>query len=117
MERPGFSTAIPKRRYRYGDYSAVVLGDVESAGPAQYRYILAIVPEGQSDPILYITSEKNKRIDAAEGSHRMRLLSDSGVTDLDSSDRWAEEELFASQALRVVSSVLGLTAEEAHRLL
>ena len=37
MERPRFSTAIPKRRYRYGDYNAVVLGDIESTGSAQYR--------------------------------------------------------------------------------
>ena len=53
QDRPNIGTAIPKRRYQVGDYSATVLGEVETTDPRQYRYILAMVPMGQRTPTLY----------------------------------------------------------------
>jgi hypothetical protein len=43
MQAPKITTAIPQRRYRLADFSAVVLGEIESPDPARYRYILALV--------------------------------------------------------------------------
>ncbi len=117
MEAPQIGTAIPKRRYQLGEFSVALLGDIESKDEVQYHYILALIPEGQAKPNLYVTAEKNRRSEAAEGSHRMRLMTESQVTVLDSSDLWADEEAFTSAALKVVASVLGLDNVEPYRLM
>ena len=47
MEAPKIQTAIPQRRYQLGEYSGVVLGEIESSDGVKYRYILALVREGE----------------------------------------------------------------------
>ena len=47
QDRPTIATAIPKRRFQIGDYSASLLGEVESNDRRHYRYILALVPTGE----------------------------------------------------------------------
>ena len=42
--KPKFGTAIPKRRYRIGDYHLVVLGDIES-DTASYSWVALGVAE------------------------------------------------------------------------
>jgi hypothetical protein len=42
MSIPTITTAIPLRRYQYGEFVVTVLGDIESPDAVRYRYILAV---------------------------------------------------------------------------
>ena len=50
QDRPVIRTAIPKRRYQIGPYSASLLGEIESGDARAYRYILAFVASGKREP-------------------------------------------------------------------
>lgn len=109
MPVPQIQTAIPKRRYQFGPYQAVLLGDIESLDPARYRWILALLRGGDSTPHVFITAEKNPRARAADGSHRMRVLSNEMDEEIGSSDTFADLEEFAAAALAVAAARLGLS--------
>jgi hypothetical protein len=111
MQAPKIATAIPRKRYRVGEYQAVLLGDIESPDPVRYRYILALVRGGASAPDLFVIAEKNPRSQAREGSHRLRVVSEQFNEDLGSSDDWNDAEMFAAEGLRVAARLLGLGTE------
>lgn len=111
MDAPKITTAIPKARWHLGDYNVVLLGDIESPDPARYRYILALVREGEAKPSFYVTSEKNPRSRAAEGSHRMRVISDALTDEIESSDRFADPDVFAEEGLKLAAEMLGISGE------
>lgn len=117
MDAPKFSTAIPKRRYSYGDFSATLLGDIDSRDENIYRFIMAFVPEGAAQPVFFVTSEKNRRSESQNGSHRMRMITDAQGTVLDSSDDWADADVFCEAALKIASSVLSLNDVEPFRVM
>jgi hypothetical protein len=117
QDKPNIGTAIPKRRYQVGDYSAAVLGEVESSDPRQYRYILAMVPMGQRNPTLYITCEVTPPRDSAQGGYRLRLITEAMSEVMDTADRWGDLDSFAEQALKLASQALGLQREQVVRLL
>jgi hypothetical protein len=117
MQAPKITTAIPQRRYRLADFSAVVLGEIESPDPARYRYILALVKEGDATPSFYVTSEKNPRSEAHTGSHRLRIISEILEDVIESSDRYADLDVFSEEALRLAAETLGLGAAEPVRLM
>jgi hypothetical protein len=108
MQAPKIQTAIPKRRYRLGAWNAVVLGEIESPDPARYHYILALVREGETQPSCYVTCEKNRRAAAAQGSHRLRVISAVFNEEVGSSDDWAGLDAFATEALGLAARVLGI---------
>lgn len=116
MQAPKIQTAIPQRRYQLGPYQAVLLGDIESGDAVRYSYILALVREGEAKPSLYVTAERNPRARAHEGSHRLRIISDTLTEELGSSDAWAQLDAFAGEALRLVAQVLGLGEQTPHRI-
>lgn len=109
MQVPIIQTAIPKQRYQLGPYQAVLLGDIESPDPVRYRFILAVVREGEAQPSVFVTCEKNARAQAQAGSHRMRLISAQANEVLGSSDDYKEADNFAIEALAVAVRVLGLS--------
>ena len=112
MDAPKILTAIPQRRYRFGEYGGVVLGEIESGDAVKYRYILALVRAGDSSPAFYVTSEKNPRRRAAEGSHRLRVITHGLDEEIGSSDRWADLDAFCDEALALAAKVLGLSEEQ-----
>jgi hypothetical protein len=117
VQAPKITTAIPQRRYQLADFSAVVLGEIESPDPVRYRFILALVKEGEAKPSFYVTSEKNPRSAAQAGSHRLRVISDALEDVIESSDRYADLEVFSEEALRLAAEILGLGAAEPLRLM
>jgi hypothetical protein len=117
MDRPSIATAIPKRRYQVGDFSASLLGEIETHDPVQYRFILAMVPAGQPQPTLYVTCEKNRRSEPSGDSYRIRVVAEGFNEVLGSCARWADEETFAAEALSTALKVLSLSDEEPIRLL
>ncbi len=117
MEAPKIQTAIPKRRYRLGSYTAVVLDEIESGDGVNYRYILALVREGEAQPGFFVTAEKNPRNRAQEGSHRMRVITENFTEEIGSSDRWGDVDNFAADGLALAAKTLGLGDESAVRLM
>lgn len=109
MQAPTIQTAIPKQRYQLGPYQAVLLGDIESPDPVRYRFILALVREGENQPSVFVTCEKNARAQAQAGSHRMRLISAEVNEVLGSSDDYKDMDNFVLAALTAVIPALGLS--------
>lgn len=117
MYAPHIGSAIPKRRYQYGEFTVTLLRQIETNDPIQYQFVLAFVQEGQTTPVLFVTSEKNRRSEAVQGSHRMRLITENSDTVLDSSDEWRDEEAFTTAGLKIASNILGLTDVAPFRLM
>lgn len=117
QDRPNINTALPKRRYQIGDHAATLLGEIDSGDGRPYRYILALVPMGEQEPVLYVTSEPAAPERQAQGAYDLRVISD-GLTDvLDTGDRWSDLDLFAEQALDLAQQVLGLRNQQVIKLM
>ncbi len=113
MEAPKIQTAIPQRRYQFGEYSGVVLGEIESGDAMKYQYILALVREGESRPAFYVTAEKNPRSRQQEGTHRLRVITHGMDEEIGCSDAWTDIDAFCTEAFTVAAKVLGLPDEQA----
>jgi hypothetical protein len=111
MNKPAINTAIPKRRYQIGSYTGVLLGDIESGDTNTYLHILAMVAEGSRDPVLYVIAQKNGR--QADLRLESELLSDI----LDTSASWKNLDTFADKAMELAASTLGLSDQQARRLM
>jgi len=114
MNRPRFATALPKRRYQIGDFSAVVLGDVESSDEVAYRYIFALVQDGKDEPSLYVLSIRQP---SPEGEYLLKVVAPNMERDLNTSDAWRDLDHFCEQAISLAQQVMGLKDEAAHRLM
>ena len=119
QERPAINTALPKRRWQIGDFSATLLGDIDSGDGRNYRWVLALVAMGEREPVLYVTAEEVAPGDAAVGGgrYRLRVISDTLSDILDTADHWGDLETFAEQALDLARQVLGLGNQEPLRLI
>ncbi len=117
MEAPKIITAVPQRRYQYGKYQAVLLGEIESGDGVCYRYILALVREGEARPECFVTCEQNVSAHAAVGRYRLRVISRYLNEEIESADRFGDIETFATEGLALAAHVLGLTGEEPLRLM
>lgn len=117
MQAPHIRTAVPRRRYQVGEYNVVVLGEIESNDPIFYRFVMAVVPEGENVPVFYVVSEKARRGEAVQGSHRLRVVAERLNEDLGVSDRWADLDAFAEEGLLVIRKALGLMDEHPFQLM
>lgn len=117
MDRPQIERAIPQRRYHIGTFGAVVLGEIESADSHSYHHILALVPEGAPDPVLYVAAEELG--EPAEDGQRtvVRVVAEEGEKVLGPDDRWRDLDAFVDDALEMVQRVMRLTDEEPVRLM
>lgn len=110
---PVIRTAIPKRRYRVGDQSVTVLGEIESGDGLSYRWIMAFVQDGQAKPGLYICAEKPDPGPLL----RLRVVNNAMSEVVDEDARWRDLDTFTNEALRIGASALGLASEVPARLL
>ena len=116
IDKPGINTAIPKRRYRLGEFSLVVLGEIDSADGFDYNYILAVVREGEAEPGLYITAQADPQ-QPTQNTLSMRVIMRDGAEIIGVSDRWGNLESFTSDALDTVIRILDLPDEQPFRLM
>lgn len=116
-EFPKISRAIPRKRYQYGEYGVTVLGDIESPDPRTYQYIMAFVPEGQNQPVLYVTCERTPPKNRADGSHQVRVINQAMSEIMDTSNDWRDLGHFAEEALKMGGQLLGLANEQPVSLL
>ena len=117
MNAPKINTAIPERRYHIGAFTAVILGDVESSDGRTYHYILALVPDGEHEPSLYVTSEQAEAGRGSEGDTIVRVIAGDGERALGPDARWRDLDAFSEDALAMMQRVMRLTDEEPVRLL
>ncbi len=113
---PKIQRAIPKRRYKVGDYGVTVLGEVETGDTAEYLYLLAFVREGESQPSVFVCSERCPPGQRDGGSHRLRVINSAMSEVMDSDDRWRDLETFVDEGLKLGMQLLGLTQETPFRL-
>lgn len=115
MRKPNICRAIPKQRYKLGDYTIVVLEDIESEDDIEYEYLLAAIRDGRPEPEVYITCEKSRTATATD-DHAVRVFADrlgdqaSGQI-IDRSGRWANQDAFVSYALTGFQQMLQLQDE------
>jgi hypothetical protein len=117
MALPIIKTAIPKRRYQFGEFTLVVLGEIESGDGIPYQFLMGIIPEEASTPALFISAEKCPRNQREEGAYQMRVMAEKASKTIKKSDRWKNLEAFVDDALALVSELLSLTDEEPRQLL
>lgn len=108
MALPKIQSAIPKRRYQFGEFMVTLLSDISSADTS-YLYIAAVLREGNTAPEVYITCEPDQ---AGGGcSYRVRVLS-AHQEHLISEDRqWKNEQRFCDFALQGVKQMFDLADE------
>jgi len=114
MNKPGIGTAIPKRRYRLGEFTLTVLGDIDSSDGVDYCFIMAVIQGQDPEPGLYITAErpageKHKQLD-------MRIIMRDGSEIIGQSAAWSQLDAFVEEATGIVSRVLRLTDETPYQL-
>ena len=108
---PVIQTAIPLRRYQYGDFSVTFLGDIESGDGRDYQFIDAFVKEGASRPQLFVVSEKLPPAERAGGSHALRVINSAMDEVMDVDNRWQRMDDCVDQMLQLGAQILGLEQE------
>ena len=114
---PVIRTAIPRQRYQIGEYGVTVLGEIDSGDNINYQYIMAFVPDGKQQPVLYICSEKALPKDRHAGSHHLRVINSAMSEIMDSGDQWRDLDTFSAEALKLGMQILGLNDETVARLM
>ena len=109
MAFPSIVTAIPKRRYQYGEFTITLLTEIASNDPVPYLYIAAIMQDGKNSPEVYITCES---ISADEESqYRVRVLSSHDEHIISEASEWHSEQGFCEFALQGVKQMFDLRDE------
>lgn len=104
--------AIPQRRYKFGEFMVVVLGDIESGDAVRYRYIMAVVREGDAEPGIYLTCEQGRA-----PAYRLRVVMHDGAQVVAEDAGYRDENVFTDAGLEIVRQILNLGDEEPYRLL
>jgi hypothetical protein len=113
--KPAITTAIPKRRYRLGEFMLTVLGDIESSDDIDYQYIMAVIQGQDPEPGMYITAERPQSPGGRELA--MRLVMRDGAEVIGSSDQWHSLDMFTGEAVDIVTRILNLADETPYQLL
>lgn len=117
QDRPVIKTAIPKGRYQIGDFSASLLGEIESGDSRSYRYILALIAMGKSEPSFYVCAEHVPPAETARGKYRLRIINEVMSEVMDTSDQWGSLERFTEQGIELAVQALGLQREQVIKLM
>jgi hypothetical protein len=114
---PKINTAIPQRRYQFGDFAVTVLGDIDSGDERDYQFVAAFVKEGESQPRLFVVSERLPPGERAKGSHALRMINSAMDEVMDVDGRWSRLGDFTDQALQMGAQLLGLEQEVPYPLM
>ena len=111
MALPKIQTAIPLRRYKYGEYTATLLGEINSSDGTNYRFLMALVKDGGTDPEVYITHEET-----AAGSadrYQTRVLTADNEHIINQQAEALNQTAFSDFALNGIQQMFGLSDEQA----
>lgn len=115
MSKPGITTAIPKRRYRLGEFTLTVLGEIDSSDGVEYRYIMAVIQGQSPEPGLFITAEQPAG--SAGQALDMRVIMRDGSEVIGQDAEWNRLDAFTEKSIEIVSRVLNLSDETPYQLL
>ncbi len=113
---PRISRAIPVRRYQYGNFAVTVLDDIESPDPVVYRYLMALVKEGQPQPTAFVTCEPAGEAMRGEGRYQLRVINSSMDEPVLADDALGSLDAFCAQGLEIAEQLYSLQDEEPYRL-
>lgn len=113
MPLPKIKTAIPKRRYQFGEYLVTLLGEISSDDAISYQFITAIVKEGDTQPQMYITCENVSQDDK---NLRIRVLTNNEEHMIAEGPEWSNEQAFCDFALQGIRQMLELDDEQPMQL-
>lgn len=116
MTTPHIQTAIPQRRYQLGSFLVNVLSDIKTDDPTEYRYIMALIDEGEQQPCLYVTAELNPPDQRGQGRYRIRVVLDTQEKEMGSADEWGDIENFSIFSMGIAAKLYQLSDEEPRRL-
>jgi hypothetical protein len=116
-EFPKIRTAIPQRRYQFGEFAVTVLGEIDSGDARDYVFVAAFVKEGENQPRLFVVSERLPAQQRAGGSHALRMINQAMDEVMDIDDRWVGLSDFTDQALQIGAQVLGLEQDVPYQLM
>ena len=116
FKKPEIKTAIPKRRYQYGEFQITVLGDIESESAIEYRFIIAVMTESDPEPGFYLTAETNSGQNAGDGKYQLRLIMRDGEQIITYDDQLANLDYFVEIGMKTISTLLNLKDEEPYLL-
>lgn len=116
-EFPRIQTAIPQRRYHYGDYAVSVLGEIESGDEHDYQFVAAFVLEGENQPKLFVVAERQPPGQRQQGSHALRVINSAMNEVMEIDDRWGRLDDFTTQALQIGAQLLSLEQETPFKLM
>jgi hypothetical protein len=111
VNKPGIVTAIPVRRYSFGEFTLTVLGEIDSNDGIRYAFVMAVIQGQNPEPGLYITAEQGEA-----AAWDMRLIMRDGQEVIGQSEQWDNLDRFVDEAVRVVSQVLNLSDEVPYQL-
>lgn len=115
MNTPKFSTAIPVRRYQIGEFSGVVLSEVEAEDGNQYIYLFALVKDGQTEPSHYVSLEKTQP--GEQDAYKIRVVTPDSDQVIGYSPQALDVDEFTHGALSTCAAVANLADEEPMRVL
>ena len=110
MALPTIQSAIPKRRYQYGEFLVTLLTEINSQDNINYLYMMAILTEGSAQPEAYITCETIKLEEKT--SYRVRVLSPQSEQIISESSEWRIEHNFCEFALQGIQQMFNLKDEK-----
>ena len=114
---PKIATAIPQKRFQYGEYGVTVLGDIESQDGVDYRHVAAFVADGTTSPVLYVTAQRQPPGHRAAGQFALYVINAALDEVMDQGDQWRDLDAFTEQALKIGSQLLGLEQETPYPLM
>lgn len=116
MSLPKISTAIPHRRYRFGEFMVTVLGDIASPDTVDYRYLMAFIKDGEQQPSTYVSCERAVGEHAKQGRYQIRVINRTLNEVMDASNDFAQLDAFCHQGLELGRQLLALQDEEAYQV-
>jgi hypothetical protein len=104
---PRLASASLRKVYLFGEYSANLVDEIESAGThIQYLYVLFVFRGEEPEPCLAIASEYSD--ESSRQSPYLGLFPGRGHENLGHSPDWLDREKFARRALKLAHEHLGL---------
>src|SRR5262245_8659621 len=102
---PAIVSARPIKTLEAPGYSAVLLGDIRTAGVNQYAFILVVYAGSMTDPVLIVASE----LLAGGPQAVLAIFDDQGhQTFCHRVGDWKDQSGFVTEALDIVKRTLGI---------
>ncbi len=109
MAIPHIQSAYPKKRYKYGEFLVTLLTDVVSKDAQQYTYLIAIMPEGKTQPEVYITYQAVSS--QGDVTYQIKVISEQDEHIINDDANPMGEGAFCDFALQGIEQMFGLTDE------